>query len=58
MKKLINPDAYIGKEATIKVGPYKGEWGIIQYYDGDFFHIALWGGDDALIFEPHEIKIH
>ena len=58
MKRLISPSSNTGREATIKVGPCRGEWGIIKDYDGEFYHIALWGGDDSLlIFEPSEVKV-
>lgn len=31
----------IGKEVTIKNGACAGEWGIIKYYDGEYYHIAI-----------------
>lgn len=48
----------IGKRATIKCGMYKGEWGIIKHYDGEYFHIALWNGNSQLVFERNEFTVH
>lgn len=48
----------IGKEVTILVGNLKGEWGIVRYFDGDYYHVSPWGGDEALIFDRKEIKVN
>lgn len=50
-------DNLIGREATIKTGWMKGEWGIIKYFDGDLYHIAMWNGDSCMVFERSEFKV-
>lgn len=48
----------IGKEATIKTGIHKGDWGIIKFYDGEYYHIAIFGDkNDCPVFTRDEIKI-
>lgn len=49
----------IGKAAIIikASDQYKGEWGIIKHFDGDYYHIALWNGDTSLIFSRDEFRI-
>ena len=47
----------IGKEVTIKTGWYKGEWGIVRDYDGEYYYVALWNGNDVLIFSRQDIKV-
>jgi len=49
----------IGKEATItdKNSIYYGEWGIIRHFDGDRFHIAMWNGNEEMVFDRNEFKI-
>lgn len=49
----------IGKE--VNVPNYDGEltdWGIIVGYDGEYYHIALFGDKNTiLVFERNEIRI-
>ena len=55
MKKFTS---LIGKQVDILSGMYKGEWGTIRDYDGDYYYIALW--DDSvsiLAYESDEIDI-
>lgn len=47
----------IGKTVTIKCGMYKGEWGVIKYYDGEHFHVALWNGTSQLVFGRDEFTL-
>lgn len=52
--KLIGKKCYIVNQDSI----YYGEWGIIQHYDGECYHIAIADGKDSLpIFERDEIRI-
>ena len=51
---------YIGREATVKARDsfHYGDWGIIVDFDGDYFHIAIFGDDkDVCVFARDEIKI-
>lgn len=49
---------YAGKQVDIKTGMYKGEWGVITLYDGEYFHVALWGDTNTcLVFTRNEITI-
>jgi len=49
----------IGREATItaKDSYLNGEWGIIKYYDGRYYHIAPWNGTETMVFERKEFKV-
>lgn len=48
----------IGKEVTILVGDLKGEWGIVKYFDGDYYHVSPWNGNEAMIFDRNEIRVN
>lgn len=49
----------IGKEAIItdKDSYLNGEWGIIKYYDGEYYHIAPWNGTETMVFRRKEFKV-
>lgn len=47
----------VGRVAVIKTGCYAGDWGVIKHYDGELFHLALWGGLDMLVYDRSEITI-
>ncbi len=50
----------IGKKANIKDDSdsmYAGEWGIIKYFDGDYFHIAMWNGNEEPVFSRNEFVV-
>ena len=34
-----------------------GEWGIVNYYDGEFYHVGIAGGEPDLIFDRKELKV-
>ena len=36
---------------------YNGEWGIVKYFDGDDYHVAIANGDDCPIFERRELRV-
>lgn len=36
---------------------YNGEWGVVRYFDGDSYHVALWDGNDCPIFDRKELKV-
>lgn len=50
----------IGREVTItsKDSWAYGEWGIIKFYDGEDYHIALYNDDKmALVFSRNEFRV-
>lgn len=48
----------IGKEARIKAGWMKGEWGIIYGVIGDEYHVGIYGDrDNCQVFSREEITI-
>ena len=49
----------IGKKVTIrcKASWANGEWGIIKAYDGKYYHIAIWNGEQQLIFTRREFRV-
>jgi len=49
----------IGKEViiTAKDSYLYGEWGIIRYYDGDYYYISPWGGEESMLFDRKEFKV-
>lgn len=51
--KLIGKKVYITNEEHWAYG----EWGIIRYFDGDSYHIAIANGDEELIFDRDEFKV-
>lgn len=50
---------HIGKRCYItdKESVYHGEWGIIKDFDGEYFHVAIAGGKNLVIFKRNEIRI-
>ena len=58
MKKYIRAakEIPVGTRVEIKTGMYRGEWGTVRYYDGEYYHVALWDGNDCPIFERSELK--
>lgn len=63
MREKINESAnnqnLIGKIVKIKSrdSEYCGEWGVVKYFDGDDYHIALWNGEPYLIFSRSEFTV-
>ena len=55
----LSGDALVGHEATIiaRSSWAYGEWGRIVHYDGQNYHVALWNGEEALVFSRNEIKV-
>lgn len=52
--KLIGRKAYITDPESI----YYGEWGIIDYYDGEVYGIRIADGKDSLpIFDRDQFKV-
>lgn len=50
----------IGKQVTItaKDSIYRGEWGIVMDYDGEYFYIAIAGDKASMpIFSRNEFKV-
>ena len=46
-----------GTKVIIKTGDLKGEWGVVKMFDGEYYHVAPWDGNEALIFERSELKV-
>lgn len=52
--KLIGRRVYITDPESI----YYGEWGIVDYYDGDVYHIRIADGkDSAPIFDRDQFRV-
>lgn len=50
----------IGKRAIITdpESMYCGEWGIIDHYDGDVYHIKIANGSDSVpVFDRNQFKV-
>lgn len=42
----------------IKSGFHKGDWGVVKLYDGECYHVAMFGDpDDCPIFDRDELKV-
>ncbi len=52
-------DALVGREVRIiaRSSWAYGEWGRIVHYDGQNYHVALYDGEQALVFSRNEIKV-
>lgn len=61
MKKYIRSarEIPVGTKVYIKApGSWcDGEWGIVKYFDGDNYHVAIANGNDCPIFERRELRI-
>ena len=33
------------------------QWGIVKYFDGTYYHIALYNGTETLVFERNEFRV-
>lgn len=56
----INKEDLIGKRVIItdKSSWAYGEWGIVKFFDGEYFHIAPWNDENSqLIFERRDFKV-
>ena len=47
----------VGNKVKILVGWMKGEWGIIRKIDGNEYHVALYNGNECLLFNKKELRI-
>lgn len=55
-----NGNDLVGKKVTIKCkeSMYNGAWGVIKHFDGEYYHIAMWNGnEELLVFERNEFKV-
>lgn len=34
-----------------------GEWGVIKYFDGDDYHVAIANGNDCQVFSRNELVV-
>lgn len=54
MSKVIGRKCFIIDKESF----YYNEWGIIKDYDGEFYHVAIANGVDAVpVFDRKQIKI-
>jgi hypothetical protein len=49
----------VGTKVTIVAAYHwaKGAWGIVRSFDGEYYHVAPWNGQDACVFTRKEIKV-
>lgn len=49
----------IGKEVIItqRYSWLYGEWGIVKYFDGEYYHIAPWNGEETLVFTRDGFRV-
>lgn len=62
MKRYIRSakEITIGTKVFIKSPGHfeNGGWGIVKYFDGDDYHVAMYGGDDSqLLFSRSELVV-
>ena len=62
MKKYIRSakEIPVGTKVHIKSpGSWEdGGWGIVKYFDGDDYHVAMYGGEDnCLLFSREELRV-
>ena len=61
MKRYISSakEIPVGKVVYIKSPDsfYDGEWGVVKYFDGDDYHVAIANGPDCPIFDRSELKV-
>ena len=52
-------DKNIGKKCIIidKESIYYDEWGVIKFYDGEYYHVSIANGNSTVIFDRKQIKI-
>lgn len=54
MSKLIGKKCFVIDKDSI----YYNEWGVIKFFDGEFYHVAIAKGKDTIpIFNRKQIKI-
>ena len=42
----------------IKSGFHAGDWGVVKYYDGEYYHVAMFGDpNDCPVFDRSELKV-
>lgn len=42
----------------IKSGFHKGDWGVVKHYDGEYYHVAMFGDpNDCPVFDRSELKV-
>lgn len=48
----------IERRVEIKRGWHKGDWGVVKMFDGQYYHVAIFGDEnECLIFERDEIRV-
>ena len=53
-EKLLGKVVYIKRNID---SMYAGEWGVITFYDGDNYHVAMWCGETRPIFNRKEFTV-
>ena len=52
--KLIGKRAYITDKESI----YFGEWGIVDYFDGEWYYIKIANGSDSVpVFDRNQFRV-
>lgn len=49
----------IGQKVVVKKNVdsmYACEWGIVKYFDGDDYYVAIWNGNEQMVFQENELK--
>lgn len=52
--------AIVGQRVVIKSKKHwaNGEWGIVTHFDGELYHVAMYGGTECqLVFSRNELKL-
>lgn len=44
-------------DITAKESWAYGEWGVIKYFDGEFYHVAIANDESTLVFSRNEFKV-
>ena len=47
----------VGDTVTVKTDWMKGNWGIVKMVDDGWYHVAMFGGDECMVFARDEIKL-
>lgn len=46
----------VGDKVVIKKGWLKGNWGTVKMIDDDWYHVAMFNGNDCMVFARDEIR--